>query len=91
MDKFQSAKDYRDSIAVPGVKSQNAIHEIYLDLEDEAGGIAIIASLLAFKGISIKTLLSYITGNLKKVFFVLNSMMMKPQDWLLNFFLSEIM
>jgi len=56
MDKFQSAKDYRDSIAVPNVKSQNAIHEIYLDLEDEAGGIAIIASILAFKGISIKNI-----------------------------------
>ena len=56
MHKFQSAKDYRDSIAVPGVKSQNAVHEIYLDLEDEAGGIAIIASLLAFKGISIKNI-----------------------------------
>ena len=56
MNKFQSAKDYRDSIAVPGVRSQNAIHEIYLDLEDEAGGIAIIASILAFKGISIKNI-----------------------------------
>ena len=56
MDKFQSAKDYRDSIAVPGVKSPNSIHEIYLELEDEAGGIAIIASILAFKGISIKNI-----------------------------------
>lgn len=56
MDKFQSAKNYRDSIAVPGVKSPNAVHEIYLDLEDEAGGIAIIASILAFKGISIKNI-----------------------------------
>lgn len=56
IDKFQSARDYRDSIAVPGVKSPNAVHEIYLDLEDEAGGIAIIASILAFKGISIKNI-----------------------------------
>lgn len=56
MDKFQSAKDYRDSIAVTGVKSQNRVHEIFLDLVDEAGGIAIIASLLAFKGISIKNI-----------------------------------
>lgn len=56
MNKFQSAKDYRDSIAVPGVKSHTSIHEIYLDLADEAGGIAIIASLLAFKGISIKNI-----------------------------------
>lgn len=56
MDKFQSAKDYRDSIAVRNVKSNNAIHEIFLDLADEAGGIAIIASILAFKGISIKNI-----------------------------------
>ncbi len=56
MNKFQSAKDYRDSIAVSNVKSQNRVHEIFLDLVDEAGGIAIIASILAFKGISIKNI-----------------------------------
>ena len=32
------------------------MHEIFLDLVDEAGGIAIIASILAFKGISIKNI-----------------------------------
>lgn len=56
MDKFQSAKDYRDSIAVRNVKSNTRVHEIFLDLVDEAGGIAIIASILAFKGISIKNI-----------------------------------
>jgi len=56
LDKFQSAKDYRDSIAVHNVKSSHRIHEIFLDLVDEAGSIAIIASLLAFKGISIKNI-----------------------------------
>ena len=56
MEKFQSAKDYRDSIAVPSKKSHHRIHEIYLDLVDEAGGIAIVASILAFKGISIKNI-----------------------------------
>lgn len=56
LKKFQSAKDYRDSITVPNVKSHNRIHEIYLDLADEAGGIAIIASILAFKGISMKNI-----------------------------------
>ena len=56
LDKFQSAKDYRDSIAVSGVKSQNSVYELFLDLADEAGGIAIIASILAFKGISIKNI-----------------------------------
>jgi prephenate dehydrogenase len=56
IDKFQSAKDYRDSLSVSGIRSQNRIHELFLDLADEAGGIAIIASILAFKGISIKNI-----------------------------------
>ena len=56
LDKFQSAKDYRDSITVRNVNSYNKVHELFLDLADEAGGIAIIASILAFKGISIKNI-----------------------------------
>lgn len=56
IDKFQSAKDYRDSITVRNIKSYNQIHELFLDLADETGGIAIIASILAFKGISIKNI-----------------------------------
>jgi len=56
LNKFQSAKDYRDSITVRNVKSYNQVHELFLDLADEAGGIAIIASILAFKGISIKNI-----------------------------------
>lgn len=56
LDKFQSAKNYRDSITVRNVKSYNKVHELFLDLADEAGGIAIIASILAFKGISIKNI-----------------------------------
>ena len=56
LEKFQSAKDYRDSITVRNVKSYNKVHELFLDLADEAGGIAIIASILAFKGISIKNI-----------------------------------
>lgn len=56
LDKFQSAKDYRDSITVRNIKSYNQVHELFLDLADEAGGIAIIASILAFKGISIKNI-----------------------------------
>ena len=56
LDKFQNAKDYRDSITVRNVKSYNKVHEIFLDLADETGGIAIIASILAFKGISIKNI-----------------------------------
>lgn len=56
LDNFQSAKDYRDSITVRKVKSNTSVHELFLDLADETGGIAIIASLLAFKGISIKNI-----------------------------------
>ena len=56
LTKFQSAKDYRDSITVRNVKSYNPVYELFLDLADEAGGIAIIASILAFKGISIKNI-----------------------------------
>ena len=56
LDKFQSAKDYRDSITVRNIKSYNKVHELFLDLADETGGIAIIASILAFKGISIKNI-----------------------------------
>lgn len=56
LDKFQSAKDYRDSLTVRNTKSYNKVYELFLDLADEAGGIAIIASILAFKGISIKNI-----------------------------------
>ena len=56
LDKFQSAKDYRDSLTVRNTKSYNKVYELFLDLADETGGIAIIASILAFKGISIKNI-----------------------------------
>lgn len=53
---FGSARDYRDSIAVPGSMRRKTIHEIYLDLDDKAGEIAIIASILGAKGISIRNI-----------------------------------
>lgn len=56
LDKFQSAKDYRDSLTVRNTKSYHKVHELFLDLADETGGIAIVASLLAFQGISIKNI-----------------------------------
>lgn len=56
LDKFQSAKDYRDSLTVRNTKSYNKVYELFMDLADETGGIAIIASMLAFKGISIKNI-----------------------------------
>lgn len=54
MDYFQSAKDYRDSFAITNKRS--LVHEIYLDLDDEAGAIATIATILASESISIKNI-----------------------------------
>ena len=52
---FDSNKDYRDSL--PLRKSNMAIsHEILLYVPDEPGSIAIMASILAAKGISIKNM-----------------------------------
>lgn len=56
IDYFQDAKDYRDSLFIANKKFGNICHEIFVDLVDEAGEIAIIASLLAFQGISIKNI-----------------------------------
>ncbi|MCI5857518.1 MAG: prephenate dehydrogenase/arogenate dehydrogenase family protein [Agathobacter sp.] len=56
MEFFQSAKNYRDSMFIPGRKTESSVYEIYLDLADEAGEIAIIANLLAYKGVSIKNI-----------------------------------
>lgn len=53
---FQSAKDYRDSMFIPSKKSAASVFEIYLDLADEAGEIATIATILAFKGVNIKNI-----------------------------------
>jgi len=53
---FSDAKEYRDSLNLPGNRIQNLVHEIYLDLKDESGEIAIIATILAFKNISIKNI-----------------------------------
>lgn len=56
LDYFQEAKDYRDSLFIPAKRSGTECYEIFADLVDEAGGIAVIASMLAFKGISIKNI-----------------------------------
>lgn len=56
LEYFQEAKDYRDSLFVPAKRSGTDCYELFADLHDEAGGIAIIASMLAFKGISIKNI-----------------------------------
>jgi prephenate dehydrogenase len=56
MHFFQTAKDYRDSMFIPGRKTESSIYEIYLDLADEAGELATIANLLAYKSVSIKNI-----------------------------------
>ena len=53
MKYFEDSKNYRDSLTLPGTKIRKDYHEIFVDLADEAGGIA---SLLAFNGISIKNI-----------------------------------
>ena len=56
LNYFQSAKDYRDSLFVPNKRSRTVCYEMFVDLVDETGGIAIIASMLAFKNINIKNI-----------------------------------
>ncbi len=53
---FQQAKDYRDSITLPSVKSPTVYYEFFVDLVDETGGIAAVAGLLAQYHISIKNI-----------------------------------
>lgn len=53
---FQDAKDYRDSIAITKEGVLKKVYELYLDLLDEAGGIATIATILASNHLSIKNI-----------------------------------
>lgn len=53
---FGDAKEYRDSLFIPGNKIKDEFFEIYVDIPDEAGVIAIVASLLASQNISIKNI-----------------------------------
>lgn len=53
---FQSAKEYRDNIPTKKVGMLQQIHEVYLDIIDEAGAIATIATILASNHISIKNI-----------------------------------
>ena len=56
LSDFQSAKDYRDSFNIKNKGIINKIYEIYLDLIDEAGGIATVATILASNNLSIKNI-----------------------------------
>lgn len=53
---FQSAKDYRDSMAIQGVRSSVSCYECFVDLPDETGGLASITRVLADHQISIKNI-----------------------------------
>lgn len=56
LDAFQNAKDYRDSIAITKKGALKRVYELYLDLIDEAGGIATVATILASNHLSIKNI-----------------------------------
>lgn len=53
---FSAAKDYRDSITINHNGALKQVYEIYIDLLDEAGGIATIATILATNNLSIKNI-----------------------------------
>ena len=56
LDFFQSAKDYRDSLSLPSIKTESTYYELFVDLPDETGGIAKVSRILADAGISIKNI-----------------------------------
>ncbi len=53
---FSTAKEYRDSFHVAGRGALRSIYRLFLDLIDEAGGIATVATILATNAISIKNI-----------------------------------
>lgn len=56
LSAFSSAKEYRDSITIPRQGALKKVYELYLDLLDEAGGIATVATILASNNLSIKNI-----------------------------------
>ena len=55
-DMFARSRDYRDSIDDSSSGLINNKYMLYIDIVDEAGGIATIATILAMEGISIKNI-----------------------------------
>ena len=53
---FSEAKEYRDSIPNKVIGLINRVYEVYLDITDETGAIANVATLLAQYDISIKNI-----------------------------------
>lgn len=56
LSDFANAKEYRDSIAVTKKGALKPVYELYLDLLDEAGGIATVSTILASNHLSIKNI-----------------------------------
>ncbi len=53
---FRSAKEYRDSVPKNATGLFKKVSRIYVNIPDEPGTLATVASLLAFNGISIKNI-----------------------------------
>ncbi|BBF41894.1 prephenate dehydrogenase [Lachnospiraceae bacterium KM106-2] len=53
---FENGKEYRDSLSDSSNGALHKVYEVYVDIIDEAGAIATIATLLAINGISIKNI-----------------------------------
>lgn len=55
-DTFASAREYRNELPQTGKGMLDKVFEIYMDIDDEAGAIATVATLLAKNNISIKNI-----------------------------------
>lgn len=53
---FEKAKEYRNSLNLPGKNVKSLVHEIYIDMNDEAGQIAAVATFLSLANINIKNI-----------------------------------
>lgn len=53
---FQQAKEYRDSVPMNSNGPISRIYEVYMDILDETGAIATVATILASNAISIKNI-----------------------------------
>lgn len=53
---FQQAKEYRDSVPKHTAGAISSVYEVYMDILDETGAIATVATILASNAISIKNI-----------------------------------
>ena len=53
---FQESRDYRNSFSDLSAGPIKKNHRLYCDLVDEAGGIAILSTILASRGITLKNI-----------------------------------